>query len=119
MGSTSLRAVAVGGVVVAALALGLVWKLRDRGERASASRPASVAPATHDHHDERTPAPAALVTPTSPSEDVDEQGNPRPQPIPVAGSDVPAADTPHSQPAPPQKPFTREETIAKREADLK
>lgn len=43
----------------------------------------------------------------------------RPVPVPVDPSaHPPSLDAPHTPAAPPQTPFTREETIAKREADL-
>jgi len=65
-------------------------------------------------------APTTTRTPTIASAEGTEPGEePRPQPVPVDPASAPSLDTPVSKPAPPQKPFDRAETIAKREADLK
>ena len=109
----------VGALVVAAAAVGLLWKLRQHDEPTTTSPKAAATSA--QPHTEQTAMPAPTPGAGSQVRDndvVDEEGNPRPQPVRVEGP-TPPADTKTSAPAPPQKPFTREETIEKREADLK
>ena len=81
--------------------------------------------------DEKTPTPPAPTATATPSPRVHSStpalesrpppADPGEKPTPVAidPSKAPALDAPVSKPAPPQVPFDRDETIAKREADLK
>ena len=98
--------------VLALLVALIFWGLRDRPTAAPiAHAPASptVAPAA---------TPQARPPALAPAHEAQQQPQPQPVPLP-AGETPPALDAPHSKPAPPQKPFTRDETIAKREAGLK
>jgi hypothetical protein len=111
--ATTRRALAAGVALVAILVGVLVWKLREKPE------PPREAPAVAT-----TTSPSPTVFPsTGPAPTLGETGSaavPAPQPKPLApGEAPPALDAPVSKPAPPQKAFTREETIANREADLK
>ena len=112
--ATTRRALAAGAAVVAILVGVLVWKLREKPAPATPSTPAPSVATT-------SPRPAALPT-AAPSPTLEPAGSdlehPQPKPLPP-GTTPPALDAPHSQPAPPQKAFTRDETIANREADLK
>jgi len=112
------RIFAIGVVVVAILVGGLLWKLRATESSQSSSATKAQANATSATATPATaPSPAKAPGLAAPAESgSDEQ---RPQPVPVDPATAPSLDAPHSQPAPPQKPFTRDETIAKREADLK
>jgi len=103
------RALVAAGVVIAVLVVVLEMKSSD-------APPKPAIAATHDamvSKAEPPPAPPPeLPAPTTP---VPLQ----PQPVPLAGSAAPPPlDGKHSEPAPPQKPFTPAEVIAKREADL-
>jgi hypothetical protein len=110
--ATTRRALAAGAALVAILVGVLVWKLGEKPE------PARQAPAVAT----TSPSPAAFP-PAGPAPTLGDTGSaavPPPQPKPLApGEAPPALDAPVSKPAPPQKAFTREETIANREADLK
>lgn len=110
----------VGTLAVAVAAVVLLWKLRQPDAPATTSPKAATVTSARpsDVQPVQPPSVATSGSQAAGNDLVDEDGNPRPQPVPVAGP-TPASDTKHSAPAPPQKPFTRDETIAKREADLK
>jgi hypothetical protein len=111
------RAIVAAGIVIGALIALLAWKSRG-GDQAPA--PSPVAP-------ERAPAVAGAPVASAPAVPVapvttgaapgpDE----RPQPVSLPpGESPPPLDGKRSEPAPPQKAFTHDEIVAKREADLK
>src|ERR1043165_3554418 len=111
MGSGSRRGLILGSVAILLLLAGLVWRLHGGSETTpEASKPTAPAAA-------RTPAPAPTIAPTRPASVVATAGS--------AGSatdearvapNPPPLDAPYTNPAPPQKGFTRDETLAKREA---
>jgi hypothetical protein len=113
-----LRRLIVASAIVAVLAIAVLWKLR-----APASGPAAPAPTARVATPAMPSAPSATspAIPSPPSiASAGDDGEARPQPVPLpAGQAPPPDDAPHSKPAPPQTAFTRDETIAKREADLK
>jgi outer membrane biosynthesis protein TonB len=105
------RALVAVGVVIAVLVVVLVRKSSDQ-------------PSVAVTHDKIPVEPTAAPTPPpelpAPTTPVQLQPQPQPQPVPLAGSATPPPlDGKHSEAAPPQKPFTPAEVIAKREADLK
>ncbi|HEX5059396.1 MAG TPA: hypothetical protein VFV99_08560 [Kofleriaceae bacterium] len=103
------------GIVAAALLIvvGVLWWTRG-GDRSTATRAATSTAVSVS----KAPAPARPPTLAS-ANGTDPAEEPRPQPVPVDPATAPSLDAPVSKPAPPQKPFDRAETIAKREADLK
>jgi hypothetical protein len=111
------RAIVAAGVAIAVVIALLVWRSHDAKPHASAE----VVPASELGEKAGQPTaasavqpPPALVAPADPVEAA------QPQPVPLGGSATPPAlDGKRSDPAAPQKPFTPDETIAKREADLK
>src|SRR5690349_8847897 len=111
--ATTRRALAAGAALVAILVGVLVWKLGEKPEPVPPSAPAVA-----------TTSPGARAFPTTmPAPTLGAAGSatgepPQPKPLPP-GATPPSLDAPVSKPAPPQKAFTREETIANREADLK
>src|ERR1043165_8573514 len=121
MGSGSRRGLILGSVAILLLLAGLVWQLHGGSETtpeaskptapAAARTPPPAPPAA------RPPAPAPTIAPTRPASVVATAGS--------AGSatdearvapNPPPLDAPYTNPAPPQKGFTRDETLAKREA---
>jgi hypothetical protein len=105
------RAIVGAGIVIAALVALLVWKTR-REPRVPDETPAPAA--------SMPPAQASAAVPEKPTLGAVAVEPERPQPVPLpAGANPPPLDGKHSEPAPPQKAFTPDETIAKREADLK
>lgn len=114
--ATPRRALATGAALVAILVGVLVWTLREKSEPASPPRAAPEVART-------SPSPAAFKS-AGPAPTLGSVGSAGsalpPQPTPLEpGAAPPSLDAPKSQPAPAQKAFTREETIANREADLK
>lgn len=114
------RATVVAGVLVAALIAVLAWKTRDDSHEATttptATSPAApAAPVAAPAIPAVPRAPVAQATTGASDDDLE-----RPQPVPLPPSaNPPPLDGKKSEPAPPQKPFTAPEVIAKREADLK
>jgi hypothetical protein len=118
---TMRRATVVAGVLVAALIAVLAWKTRDDSHEATTPTPTATSPAAPAAP---VAAPAIPAVPRAPvAQATTGSGNDdleRPQPVPLPPSaHPPPLDGKKSEPAPPQKPFTPAETIAKREADLK
>jgi hypothetical protein len=103
----------VGAAVVAALVGGLFWATRTTGG-GSANAPRVAANTATATMASRAASPIPNTAHTAPSASAEP-----PQPVPIDPSTAPPLDRPISKPAPAQQPFTREETIAKREADLK
>lgn len=106
------RALVAAGVVIALLVVLLLRQTHDSDAPAK-SPPQTVPAPVAAPQPAATPAPAQVALPTEPAPA-------RPQPVPLPeGANPPPLDGKHSDPAPPQKQLTAEETIAKREADLK
>jgi hypothetical protein len=107
------RALVAAGVVIVVLVAILLKKSHDEPATVathSEAPPTSVAP----------PAPQPIVPAASEPAPALPVGEAQPQPVPLPeGVTPPPLDGKRSEPAPPQKPFTPEEQIAKREADLK
>ncbi|HTL34052.1 MAG TPA: hypothetical protein VL326_13045 [Kofleriaceae bacterium] len=114
MGSGSRRGLILGSVAILLLLAALVWQLHGGGETTpEASKPTAPAAA-------RTATPSPTIAPARPANVVATEGSAGSATDEVkAAPNPPPLDAPHSKPAPPQKGFTRDETIAKREADLK
>jgi hypothetical protein len=103
------RALVAAGVVIAVLVALLLWRSRPD------DRPAPTIIETHDQVALPTAPPPSL--PAVAQTATPPQLQPQPVPLPESAH-PPPLDGKHSEPAPPQKPFTPEEQIAKREADL-
>jgi hypothetical protein len=106
--------VAIGALALLLAGVLLLWKTRGDGDAvvpATTPAPARTAARTAD----RPSAPPAPAAPEDPA-----GADPQPQPAPLDPSaHPPSLEAPVSKPAPAPVPFTRDETIAKREADLK
>ena len=117
------RAIIAVAVAVGLLIAVLWWKSRTGGDAEAPPRAGSAMVAPPVAAIAPTPtAPSAPTLAPSPTEPTDQAAGDeaRPQPVPLSGSQTPPPlDGKRSEPAAPQKPFTPEETIAKREADLK
>lgn len=118
-GARRVTAVAIAAAVVVLVAVGgLFWAMR--GGTTTAGSPRHAERTTAATTPTSVPAPSVAKVAPAGTDELAPDGTARPQPVPLDPSaKPPSLDAPHSKPAPPQQPFTREETIAKREADLK
>jgi hypothetical protein len=114
------RAIVGAGLVIAALVAVVLWRSHGRDEHARPDTKAASEPAAPVSAAPPVAAPPTVPTPEGANVGEVPSEAERPQPVPLPESaKPPPLDGKHSEPAPPQKAFSHDDIIAKREADLK